>query len=683
MGGLFGGGQSTSSKEEVLAGMQLQTSAYGGVLPIVYGTTRIPGNLVYYNDFTAIPHTTTTRTGKGGGGSTMSSTNYTYTAFVILAVSEGTISGVNQVWRDKDVGTLSGWGFSLLTGTRTQAPWATLSSSHPSDALGYSGMSLVCHAAVDLGTSGAMKNHSFEIVGVAATKQDPAATAAYDAIPSDVIVDFLSNAYYGAGWNSSKIGDLVTGASSFATYCQAAGIVISPAFATQKTARDHLGDVLQATNSEFVWHSSVTGMVLSVVPYGDQPITGNGTTFTPNSTPLYDLTFDDFLGVVGLDNRPTGNSPISISRVSNQDVFNSVPVEYLDRLSGYNVSVVEAPDPVDVGVNGIKRDQPLALHMITKAAVASRISMIQAQKNVYIRNLYTFSVGWRYLTLEPMDLVTITDPILGISKKAVRIVSVEIPPDTGEASGIKITAEEWPFGVATATLFTVNPPAGTAPNVSADPGAAAAPVIFDSPALYSQNPGFPEVNLATAGGPLWGGAEVWVSATGSSYALAGLIPNVCRFGTLTAALGAWAGGTAVDNTNTISVTVPNGGTLSTVDSATAANGLNLIWVAGELISFTTATPTGANAYNLTGLYRGLYGTTPGSHSSGASWAKIDANVFRYQIPVGQVGATLYIKLVSWNIWGGGKRSIGSETAYTFTPASTTLPAPTSVSISIT
>ena len=120
-----------------------------------------------------------------------------------------------------------------------------------------------------------------------------------------------------------------------------------------------------------------------------------------------------------------------------------------------------------------------------------------------------------------------------------------------------------------------------------------------------------------------------------------------------------------------------------MDSATAANGLNLIWVGSELISFTTATPTGANAYNLTGLYRGLYGTTPGSHSSGATWAKIDSNVFRYQIPVGQVGATLYIKLVSWNIWGGGKRSIGAETAYTFTPAAAPLPAPTSVSITIT
>ena len=80
MGGLFGGGGTISTTAERIAAIQIQTSSYGGCLPIVYGTNRVPANLIDYADFTAIPHTTTQSGGKGGGGTSVSNTTYTYTA---------------------------------------------------------------------------------------------------------------------------------------------------------------------------------------------------------------------------------------------------------------------------------------------------------------------------------------------------------------------------------------------------------------------------------------------------------------------------------------------------------------------------------------------------------------------------------------------------------------------------
>lgn len=687
MGGLFGGGKSTSTVAEKLANIQLQTSSYGGCLAIIYGTNRVAANLIDYDDFTAVPHTTTQTVGKGGGGSTMSQTTYTYTAGVIMALCEGPIVSINRVWVDKEIGSMAGYGFTLLTGTRPQSPWSTWLSKHPTKALGYSGMALVCHAAIDLGSSGTMKNHSFEVQGFLATEQDPNATTAYDAKPSAVIVDFLTNVYYGAGWDASRIADLVTGAASYQTYCTACGFAISPNFKEQKAAGEHLKDLLDATNSEALWSGGASGMVLKVIPYGDTPITANGASYVPNTTPLYDLTYDDFLGVVDEHGKPTGNDAITITRTSTQDVMNCHPVEYLNRLNDYNVDVVEDPDPADVSLSGLKKAQPLTLHMVTRSAHALQISRIKAQREVYIRNTYTFKVGWKYLLLEPMDLVTLTDPLLGLDHHIVRIVSVDMPEETSEKDGLTITAEEWPFGTGTATLYTTQNTGGTVPNVNADPGAAAAPLVINSPALWAQDPATPEVALFTAGGALWGGCEVWVSTTGTSYARAGYVNNPGRFGTLTGALAAWGGGTAQDNTNTISVTMPNGGTLSSVDNATAAAGLNLISIVNpdgtvEMISFQTATLTGPGAYNLTGLYRGLYGTVPGSHLSGASWGKLDNAAFRYQIPASQVGSMLYIKLVSFNIYGGGLRQISAETAYTFTPTLQTLPAPSSVTVQV-
>ena len=373
------------------------------------------------------------------------------------------------------------WGLSLITGTRPQTPWATWTSKHPLKALAYAGMALVCNASFDLGTSGAMKNHSFETTALLATELDtgslitlglgdgtrtqfqlfdysgnpitdmsglvsptyyangtslssgfslskisgnyylilttaPASGVAIgwsmsllmlDAKPSAVVVDFLSDPYHGALWNPARISDLVTGGASYQTYCTAMGFAISPSFDTQKLAADHLQDILTATNAEAVWTAGSTGMFLKIVPYGDTTVIGNGVTYTPNVTPLYALGYDDFLGVIDAQGNPTGNDPVTLTRTDPADVFNTIPVEFLDRMNAYNTGSVSDPEPVDVAQNGTKTGNGVTLHMICRRAMAKAISRIQAQKSVYVRNTYTFTIGWKYILLEPMDLVTL------------------------------------------------------------------------------------------------------------------------------------------------------------------------------------------------------------------------------------------------------------------------------------
>lgn len=102
MGGLFGGGGTISQSEQKIGAMRLQTSSFGGVIPIVWGRTRIAGNLIWYGDFTAIPHTTTQSSGgKGGGGVTQSNTSFTYQAAVAIGLCEGPGIGVDGIWAGK------------------------------------------------------------------------------------------------------------------------------------------------------------------------------------------------------------------------------------------------------------------------------------------------------------------------------------------------------------------------------------------------------------------------------------------------------------------------------------------------------------------------------------------------------------------------------------------------------
>ena len=92
-------GKTISNSETRIEALKLQSSAYGVTIPWVMGVTRIPGNLVWYGGFKAIPHTET-QGGKGGAVKT-TNTSYTYTASVMMGLCHGPIGGLPRVWRGK------------------------------------------------------------------------------------------------------------------------------------------------------------------------------------------------------------------------------------------------------------------------------------------------------------------------------------------------------------------------------------------------------------------------------------------------------------------------------------------------------------------------------------------------------------------------------------------------------
>ena len=75
--GLFGHSQHTVTRADKISNFSVNTAEYGAPVMEILGTTRISGNVIYYDDFTAHEHAETVETGKGGGGST--NTNITYT----------------------------------------------------------------------------------------------------------------------------------------------------------------------------------------------------------------------------------------------------------------------------------------------------------------------------------------------------------------------------------------------------------------------------------------------------------------------------------------------------------------------------------------------------------------------------------------------------------------------------
>jgi len=121
-GQLFGSG-GPDVEGARLSDLKVQVSTYGNMLPILYGTTRVTGNVIWSTDLIETKHSEEAG-GKGGGGQTVNS--YTYALNFAVALCEGQIDSVLRVWAngtlifDKVAGT--GSGIRFYNGDEEQLP---------------------------------------------------------------------------------------------------------------------------------------------------------------------------------------------------------------------------------------------------------------------------------------------------------------------------------------------------------------------------------------------------------------------------------------------------------------------------------------------------------------------------------------------------------------------------------
>ena len=636
----MGGKTSTiSNSEQRILSLQVQQSSQGLTLPVVYGRARVAGNLIWYGDFTTIETKTTTRQGgKGGGGVKQEDISYTYEAAVMMALCEGEIKGIGRIWRDKEkFESLSQLRLNLAKGGDEQPTWTHLQQpKHQAQAINYSGTAYIYSPNYELTKSAQIYSHNFEVIGKMGYS-----SSIPDANPSEIIRDMLTNQNYGCGFPAENLGDT----SVYGVYCRAAGIFLSPVYSEQTEAQQNISELLEQTNSAAVFSQGR----LKIVPYGDVKLSGNGAAYVPNLTPVYDLTDDDFI-VSGAED------PLRVERKTNADAYNQIQVEYLDRANDYNIAVAEVKDQANIEQYGLRPKDAVKMHGICDAKVANHVAQLLLQRALYVRNEYEFKLGWKYCLLEPMDLVTLTDEGLGLDKTPVRIIEIE----EDEEGVLTVKAEDFPMGAATATAYPTQPSLGYSADYNKSPGNAHAPVIFEAPLQLTG--GEPQIWLATAGSDMWGGAEVWISTDGDSYTRIGATNKKARFGSLSAPL---ASGAVFDRANTLNVEI-SAGQMTGGTEQDSRDLLTLCYVDGEFLAYETAELKGVGRYTLGNLTRGAYGSTIDRHNAGSQFVRIDEAMFKYAVPANWVGRTVWVKLVSFNVFGSGVQELAEVPAYSYT-----------------
>ena len=621
MGFLFSRGRNTTNRADMIADFQINTASYGEVVPEILGTTRVSGNIIDYEDFTAHEHKSTTRTGKGGG-SKHTEITYTYTVAAAIGLCEGPIKGIGKVWRDKEVYQYPNEKIelTLFKGDYGQTPWPYMLSKHPDKALPYSGLAYMA-GVVDLGDRGSLPQYNFEIQGKLLETGD-----GVDVNPADYIVHVLQ---------SVGADVVIDGIDNFRAYCKAADILIStPPNQKSAKAQQVINDIAEITNSLVFWSTDR----LKIVPLADKPI-GD---WTPANQIQYDLTADDF--IAGSDGQL-----ILYKRKDSSEAYNEATVEFINRANSYEKETVSFEVVADVQRNGLKPASKKTAHYLYTKARAQYYAEQLAMKRLYAKTQYTFRLDWAFCALEVGDLVTLTDKSCQLDHQIVVITSVNEAAD----GQLELTAEGKPAGTYAPAKYNVHENERPFVDYNQEAPSVNDVAIFQTVGDVGGNQIFVGVNAPSG----WGGCSVWVSDNDQTYQRIGNISQQARMGRTKYGFA--------QNGNFCNVTI-NQGVLKSGTHIDAERGNTLCWVNGEAISYEDVEVHPNNWFTLRGLVRGQYGTSAINHNADERFVRVDEALFRYPYRKEDIGKTIYLKFTSMNLFGSNEQGLDEVQSYQYT-----------------
>ena len=727
MSGLLGGGRKKSAAAQqpvALNAVRFQTAVFGLALPIVYGQNRLPGNVIWYGDFVATPHTSSAGRGSGGkgggGGGGTGSTTYSYSAAMAIALGEGPIDGIGTVWQDKNQTSLAALGLSLFAGTYPQTPWGYLQTNHQYLAEvhvvpgGLHQVQVIFHGPflADFGVQDA-SGHVFVKVGgspaalqyaldagsgtymFSAADAGASVTIRYtagDQAPRNQALDYAGVAYVaGADYALTDNAELQN--HSFEVqgrlrYSPADGIF-------DADPKEIVSDILTNPNygagfpparlgdlTAYSAYCRASGLFLS-------PVLDEQRETQEWLGDLAQLTNSAFVWSAGtLKLIPYGDQS-----ASDHGVTFTPDLTPLYDLADDDFLHEDGDDPVRCA-----RSSPADAFNQVQVEFANRnnqynIEVAEAKDQAAIE-----AFGLR--PLDPLKAHSIADPAVAraaaqlLLQRALYVrntyefrlgwrhcllepMDLVSLSDAGlgldqqlvritaieedETGALSVTAEEVPVGSASHARYASATGFGFRPDYNIDPGDVNPPIIFDAPVELAES-GL-EVWAAVSGGADWGGADVWTSSDGSTYRKVGRISGGARMGSLTAPLASHAD---PDLADTLAVDLGQSrGMLLSGTKADADLLHTLCWVDGEFVSYRTATLTAANRYDLSYLRRGAYGSGIAAHASGSAFARLDQAIFTVPYTREQIGRTVYLKFVSFNAYGGGGQDIAAVTPYLY------------------
>jgi hypothetical protein len=475
-------------------------------------------------------------------------------------------------------------------GALGQAPWSYLTSTFPSQALGYSECAYVASLGLYLGYSQVLPQLNFEIAGPYAF-----GNGIVDANPADAIAGLLTNPSYKYNFPGANIHKSLLGSNSIP------GSVTSGTFVPGELV------IQTSTLAEATLISAIPAPMIIGLLYGPEAPNAtstwvgqtSGAVYTPTAVPIFQgqssaramwtannffisdildsqtsvmdtvarwceagqvyISWDEGMlkftplcdtttvgngvtyspptqPIIDLDDNDfvteKGKDPISLSQTPWQNRWNRVNIRWSVRTNDYNEDILQVQDEASAQQYGLISESAQDCQFLCISEAAQFAANMRLQRMSAIYTTYNFTLKSNFAFLSPGDIITITDGLLGTQGTMFGRTPVRITKMTDDPiKGITIEAENFPWSVGSALLG--NPqaqlPSNTNDGPQEDPGNTL-PLLFSLPNQAAQWQGGQIYIFGNGSNVNWGGFETYVSFDGINYSYYGRFSSPARLG---------------------------------------------------------------------------------------------------------------------------------------------------------
>lgn len=666
-----------------LADLSAPKSNYSVVIPKVWGSVRLAGNLIWANPIREVVKKKKKRRGKGFGTKT-EETTYSYYGDFAMLLCAGPIVGVKRIWLNS----------KLVYNVGTDADASTLANSikfrnnylriHPGSATQLADP--LIQASLGIQNTPAYRHRAYIVFHdlpladygnrFPALSVEVCTVGRIDA--TERITDEKAQAatIIREICTSSGLSDEEIDTTEIAA--PVTGFFINNSI----SAREILSQLQQAYFFDCIESAGILRFINSLRPNISENI-------SQNTLSAYEY---------GVTRPPT----FTQTRIQELELPTEVSVTYLDRSLNYAEGMQYSRKSVADNRNTNNISLPVVLTPTEALTIADRLLYLALTR----RTSYSFALPLRYIMLEPGDAIAVefdgTQRIIQISKiniganlllevealaysqeiysynsiisagscetlaangntyqlrsgnlltiTGVRLGATTYTPgddytyDLLAGRVIRVESGSIPSNATLTICYTfdeVNPP-----QAAVISGGDTTLRVLDIP-LITDSDLDNGLYLAANGGENWRNCTVYVSKSGDgSYELAKVLSTKSTFGTCNTVLQS-ANSLPFDNINTLSVTIYNG-ELESVSLADLNNEDNIALVGNEIIRFQNATLTGPLTYNLSNFKRGCRGTESqiATHTVGESFYLLSDYLEQVQGETSDIGKTLLFKAVT-------------------------------------
>lgn len=579
-----------------LRDLSVQSSAYGEAVPLVFGRTRIAGNIIWS---TGLQETRTTERRGGGKRGSVTTVTYHYSASFAVALAGRKIAGVGRVWADGKLirdtaGHLNvGGQMRVYPGDERQEPDPLIEAAEGfGNTPAYRGLAYAVFERLELGEfANRIPLLTFEVIG------DEGLGDAASPVPVVTIARALCGRA-GVETTAGAAEDTLMG------------------FAVGRAAP--AGEALRALEA------------LCPLYLADRGTGGAAVADRVAGEPVQ-------LKRAHLGAAKEGKEEPRrrAARRGEAELPREVSIAYAEAGRDYQAGLQRARRLTAAGSSVERLELPAVLDAATAKQAAERLLARRWRR----REPLEVAVPWQYLSLTPGDAIRMDGDADGLwqvrelTVEAGRLLISAVPVDAGD-------------DVSTATAEP-----GRAPTQPGTPHGPTTLVVMDLPPLTATLPAGLGLHLAVAGASAgWRRASIAVSTDGGfDYDIAADVASRTVMGTAVSALP--AGETALwDRHSTVTIALlADDMILESRSESAVLSGANLCLIGGEVLQFATAELLQNGHYRLRNLLRGRRGTEAATlnHTAGEQFVLLSgAALAPHDAGLAALGQTLLFKAMS-------------------------------------